>query len=159
MTCRSMRTSRARVVAIALIAGVLLIMPNSSPANGSPDARITNVRAAGAAGRYTLEVTIRSNDTGCEHYANWWEVVDEHGVLVYRRVLLHDHADEQPFTRDGGPVAIEAGQVVTVRAHVNASGYSPAAMRGSVRDGFKAVDLPSGYAADLAKKPPLPERC
>jgi len=147
-----------RLVALALALSALTMAPQESRA-AAPDAVVTEVHASGSAGSYTFDVTIKSNDTGCAHYVDWWEVVDENGGLVYRRVLLHDHADEQPFTRDGGPANVKPDQVVTVRAHVNTSGYSSAAMRGSAQAGFHAVDLPAGYAAALAKKPPLPEVC
>jgi hypothetical protein len=150
--------SFARIIAAIALAALAFVTPLGAGAAG-PDAKITAVRASGAPGSYTFDVTIKSNDTGCDHYADWWEVVDAHGTLVYRRVLLHDHADEQPFTRDGGPVPLAADQVVTVRAHVNTSGYSTAAMRGSVQAGFKAVDLPADFAPGLAKKPPLPDVC
>jgi hypothetical protein len=143
---------------LAFAIGSLALMAGSVDA-GAPDARVTGVRSSGAAGSYTLIVTIASNDTGCSHYADWWEVVDEAGGLVYRRVLLHDHADEQPFSRDGGPVAIRADQVVTVRAHMNTSGYSAAAMRGSVATGFTPVNLAPEFAQGLATKPPLPDGC
>ena len=127
---------------------------------GSPnrDARITGVDPSGGPNAYTFDVTIQSNDTGMDHYADWWEVVDADGKLVYRRVLLHDHADEQPFTRDGGPVPIARDAIVTVRAHVYPSGYANAGMRGSVATGFKAIDLPNNFAAALERKPPQPDR-
>jgi hypothetical protein len=149
----------ARSVFVAAAIGTVALMAASGGANALPDARVTNVRTSGSPQSYTFAVTIASNDTGCAQYADWWEVVDESGALVYRRVLLHDHADEQPFTRDGGPVPIGVSQTVTVRAHMNASGYSTAAMRGSVLSGFKAIDLPPDYAPDLAKKQPLPDGC
>jgi hypothetical protein len=117
------------------------------------------VSAEGKPGAYTFDVTIRSNDTGCDHYVDWWEVVDERGALVYRRVLLHDHADEQPFSRSGGPVPAGGDQIVVVRAHVHPTGYSGEAMRGSARAGFKPVAQRAGFAQELETSPPLPERC
>jgi hypothetical protein len=150
--------TRRAIVTLSL--GFLLLMTSgAAQAAGKPEARVTKVSVSGTPSAYTFLVTIASNDTGCQHYADWWEVVDEQGGLVYRRVLLHDHADEQPFSRDGGPVAIGDDQIVTVRAHMNTSGYSPAAMRGSAKSGFQAIDLPDGFAAGLAKKQPLPGAC
>jgi hypothetical protein len=149
---------RFAALALGAAAAFILVMPEPSR-SAAPDARITAVHASGSSGAYAFEVTISSNDTGCAHYVDWWEVLDENGALVYRRVLLHDHADEQPFSRDGGPVAVKPGQVVTVRAHVNTSGYATPAMRGSVLDGFKAIEVPASFAAGLAKKPPLPDVC
>jgi hypothetical protein len=148
-----------RRIALAAALGVLVVTTGTAGGAAKPDARVTKASASGSAGAYTFLVTIASNDTGCTHYADWWEVVDEKGALVYRRVLLHDHADEQPFSRDGGPVNIAADQIVTVRAHMNTSGYSPAALRGSVATGFSAIDLPDGFAATLAKAKPLPDGC
>jgi len=152
--------TRSHFPALALGAAAAFVLVMRQPGrSAAPDASIKAVHASGSSGAYTFDVTISSNDTGCAHYVDWWEVVDEHGALVYRRVLLHDHADEQPFSRDGGPVPLKAGQVVTVRAHVNTSGYATPAMRGSVQDGFHAADVPASFAADLAKKPPLPDVC
>jgi hypothetical protein len=145
-------------VAASLFGALVVVTAGAAPGAQS-DATVTAVRASGSAGNYTFVVTIRSNDTGCAHYADWWEVVDGDGRLVYRRVLLHDHADEQPFARDGGPVALQADQTVTVRTHMNTSGYAPAGMRGSVAAGFTPVTLATGYAAALAKTPPLPDIC
>ena len=68
----------------------------------SVHADVTAVSATGEAGAYTFDATVRSPDTGCNSYADWWEVVSPNGELLYRRVLLHSHVDEQPFTRSGG---------------------------------------------------------
>ena len=83
----------------------------------APAADVIGVQVSGAPGAYQFNVTIKSPDTGCQQYADWWEVVSEDGRLLYRRVLLHSHVDEQPFTRSGGPVPIQADTVVWVRAH------------------------------------------
>jgi hypothetical protein len=146
-------------VSVALVLGWLTLMAGPASGASKPDARVTAVKTSGAPGAYTFLVTVASNDTGCSHYADWWEVLDERAHLVYRRVLLHDHADEQPFTRDGGPVVVSADQTVTVRVHMNTSGYSPSALRGSVTAGFTPVELPDSFAAGLAKQPPLPDVC
>lgn len=120
---------------------------------------VTGVETSGADGGYSFAVTVSSPDTGCEQYADWWEVVTAGGELLYRRVLLHSHATEQPFTRSGGPVAIDAGDEVVIRAHMNTSGYGGTALRGSVAAGFEAYDPPPGFAAELASRDPLPEGC
>ena len=133
-------------------------MTQAAGSAGDADASVVAVAASGAPNAYTFEVTVRSNDTGMDHYADWWEVVDARGRLAYRRVLLHDHADEQPFARDGGPVPIGRDDVVTVRVHVYPTGYSSEAMRGSVATGFSAHRLERGFAAELEKQPPLPAR-
>jgi hypothetical protein len=120
---------------------------------------VTTVSVTGNPGAYNFDVTVRSPDVGCEGYADWWEVVSEDGDLLYRRVLLHSHVDEQPFSRSGGPVPIDGGDTVTVRAHMNTTGYSGSALRGSVEGGFVAVSLPLDYATELEKQAPLPSSC
>lgn len=128
-------------------------------AMSAPTADVIGVQASGAPGAYQFNVTIKSPDTGCAQYADWWEVVSEDGKLFYRRVLLHSHVDEQPFTRSGGPVPIQPDMVVWVRAHMNTSGYGGAAFKGSVKAGFKPTEPSPNFATGLAKQPPLPEGC
>ncbi|MDB9526640.1 hypothetical protein PN498_11615 [Oscillatoria sp. CS-180] len=108
---------------------------------------------------YTFAVTIESPDTGCDQYANWWEVVTQDGELVYRRILVHSHVDEQPFRRTGGPVNVQPDQVVIVRAHMDPHGYGTQAMQGSANDGFSEVMLPEEFASDLATADPQPTGC
>lgn len=122
-------------------------------------ADVTEVKTSGTAGAYQFSVTVRSPDRGCDQFADWWEVVSEDGRLLYRRVLLHSHVDEQPFTRAGGPVPISSDQTVWVRAHMHPSGYGGVALRGSVQTGFSPALMASGFATELAKQPPLPNGC
>jgi len=69
-------------------------------------------------GRFRFRVTLRHGDTGWKHYADKWEVLTLDGKLLARRVLLHPHEHEQPFTRSLGGVKIP-GHVrkVRVRGH------------------------------------------
>ncbi|MEL6930719.1 MAG: hypothetical protein AAFO95_19105, partial [Cyanobacteria bacterium J06600_6] len=67
-------------------------------------AKILSVMATGTENKYDFVVTVSSPDTGCEAYANWWEVLTPEGELLYRRTLFHSHVDEQPFTRTGKKV-------------------------------------------------------
>jgi len=125
-----------------------------------PRADVVRVQARGPAGAYELAVSVRSPDRDCGLYADWWEVVSEDGRLLYRRILMHSHPDEQPFTRPGGPVPISPDATVVVRAHLVPTGYGGAVMRGSVARGFAPwPDVPPGFAAGLATQPPLPKEC
>ena len=108
---------------------------------------------------HTFAVTISSPDTGCDQYADWWEVITPEGDLLYRRILAHSHVDEQPFERTGGPVNVAPDQTVIVRAHMHPSGYGPQAMQGSITDGFETVTLPINFALALAEEEPLPGDC
>ena len=143
-------------LALAALLGALA--PAASPAS-EPRADVLRVTAQGKPGAYELAVTVQSPDRGCDHYASWWEVVSEDGKLLFRRVLMHSHPDEQPFTRPGGPVPIAADATVVVRAHFHPTGYGGAALRGSVAAGFAPWTPPPGFAAELAKQPPHPSEC
>jgi len=122
-------------------------------------ADVISVQVSGAENNHQLSVEIRSPDTGCEQYADWWEVITEDGELIYRRILTHSHVSEQPFTRSGGPVLISADTVVIVRAHMHPDGYGGAAFRGSVQGGFEEILLDMDFAAELERVDPLPQGC
>jgi hypothetical protein len=122
-------------------------------------ADVISVKVSGEEGAYRFSVGISSPDTGCDQYADWWEVISQEGELIYRRILLHSHVEEQPFVRSGGPVSIAADSVVFVRAHMNTGGYGGAAFQGSVQSGFSETDPDPDFAAELAEEPPLPEDC
>jgi hypothetical protein len=162
----------AAVLAVALVALALLLAacederpPITSPLEDTSTplpataADVVAVEVSGDPGAYTFNVTVSSPDTGCDQWADWWEVVSEDGALLYRRVLLHSHVTEQPFTRSGGPVSVAADEVLIVRAHMNDGGYGGAALRGSVAEGFADDRPPLTFAAELASRDPLPEGC
>lgn len=149
-------------LASSIILGVCLAINtptlSSKTTAAEPKAKVTDVEVMGEANDYTFAVTVSSPDTGCDRYADWWEVITPEGELIYRRVLLHSHVDEQPFERTGGIVAISPEQEVIVRVHMS-DGYSNLAQQGTVASGFNEVTLPEGFAEDLAAIEPLPENC
>ncbi len=130
-----------------------------SPAEELPDARILSVSTSGSEGAYSFSVELSSPDTGCDQYADWWEVMSDSGTLIYRRILTHSHVNEQPFTRSGSPVPIAADQSVWVRAHMNNTGYSPLGAKGSVQLGFELVRVDSALGNGLELLEPLPDGC
>lgn len=133
--------------------------PLSLSGDSSLYADVLSVAPNGESGAYQFAVSIQSPDTGCEQYANWWEVVSEDGALIHRRILFHSHVNEQPFQRSSGPVAIAADQVVIVRAHMHPIGYGGQVLKGSVTQGFLSVESDDDFALDLAQKEPLPTDC
>lgn len=66
---------------------------------------------------YRFSVTIRHPDTGWDHYADGWRVLDMDGNELGMRVLFHPHENEQPFTRSLDGVNIPDG---TTRVQVQA---------------------------------------
>jgi len=122
-------------------------------------ATITSVSYSGDEGAYQFSVGVSSPDTGCDQYADWWEVIDQEGNLLYRRILAHSHVDEQPFIRSGGSIQISATDRVIIRAHMNNSGYGRQAFAGSVQDGFEEEFLSEDFFSDLDRQNPLPDGC
>ena len=122
-------------------------------------AEVIGVAVSGEDGNFTFSVTVSSPDTGCDSYVDWWEVVTPEGAVVYRHTLLHSHVNEQPFTRFGGPVAVEPNDTLIVRAHMNTLGYGASALRGSASDGFTHTNLTAGFAADVASLEPQAPEC
>jgi len=148
------------------LAALMLLVPlgcsGQTPEPPPPDtvaADVTAVSVTGGPGAYQFSVTVRSPDTGCEQYADWWEVITEDGTLLYRRILAHSHVNEQPFTRSGGPVEIGADSVVVVRAHMAPAGYDGQALRGTPATGFAPADLSADFSAHLGNAPPQPDGC
>ncbi len=146
-----------------LLALILLVTVPACSAQGENEdapgtdehADVTAVETSGDVGDYTFEVTVESPDTGCDQYADWWEVVAPDGSeLIYRRILAHSHADEQPFTRTGGPVIIESDSTVVVRAHMNTVGYGGQALRGSPDSGFSVAELPDDFGDEIDEASP-----
>jgi len=122
-------------------------------------AAVTAVRFSGQPNNYTLSVTIASPDTGCDQYADWWEVFTPDGVLIYRRILGHSHVNEQPFTRSGGVVDVGLDDFIYVRAHMNNLGYGSLVFSGTLRNDLQPDTLDTSFAMDLATTAPLPDDC
>lgn len=78
-----------------------------------------------ADGAWVFSVTVRHDDQGPRHWADWWRVRTPEGRELGRRTLLHSHEDEQPFTRDER-IRIPPGVRVVVEAHDRVHGLGGA---------------------------------
>jgi len=140
-------------------------IPQNHPNNTTIDenetvkADIVEVSVSNTEGNYNFFVTIRSDETGCDQYADWWEVIDTEGKLIYRRILTHSHPDEQPFNRSGGRINIQKNEKVYIRAHMNNKGYSGNTFSGTVDTGFILVQETITFDKELEYQAPLPENC
>lgn len=85
-------------------------------------------------GTYRFSVTIRHDDTGWDHYADGWRILDMDGKVLGKRVLYHPHENEQPFTRSLDGVVIPAG---TTKVQIQASD-----LPGGWNDNATVVTLP-----------------
>ncbi len=81
-------------------------------------------------GHWSVNVTLRHGDTGWDHYADNWRVVDGEGNVLGERVLYHPHEEEQPFTRGLNDVQIPSDlDAVYIVAHDKQHGWSSGKMR------------------------------
>lgn len=102
---------------------ILALCTPLSAWSGEAVVEAAKLTASGTAWR--VDVTLRHGDTGWDHYADGWEVVDADGARLGYRELLHPHVNEQPFTRSLSGVVIPDGTaVVYIRAHDSVHGWS-----------------------------------
>ena len=107
-----------RSAAIALIFAALPAV--------AEEPEITNITARNTAGdTWRFDVTINHPDTGWDHYADGWRVLDMRGNELGMRVLAHPHVNEQPFTRSLSGVRIPEGTTqVQLQARDNPGGWN-----------------------------------
>ncbi len=103
----------------------VIILLFSAVPSLSGEADVIDVKVSSSkAGSYTFDVTVSHKDTGWDHYADKWEILDDKEEIVGTRILHHPHVDEQPFTRSLSGVEIPPSiKEVTVRAHDSVHEY------------------------------------
>lgn len=102
---------------------LLLTLSHSSKAND------INILAAAiihqSHGEYLVNVKLEHHDTGWQHYADEWRLVDNKGNILGSRVLHHPHVHEQPFTRSLSNVKLSNElQAVFIEAHDKVHGWT-----------------------------------
>lgn len=96
----------------------------ATAASADPPA-VEGVTATRSGETWRFDVTIRHPDTGWDHYADGWEVLDAGGNRLGFRELLHPHETEQPFTRSlSGVVVPEGTEAVFIRARCSVDGWN-----------------------------------
>ena len=122
-----LRQSLVLVTTVVLAGCAWLESEGEAPAGESsgryPDVVAVELRPAG--GRvFDVAVTISSPYDTPERYADGWRVLDGEGNVLGTHMLMHDHANEQPFTRTQRGLEIPAGiAAVTVEGRDQANGY------------------------------------
>lgn len=75
-------------------------------------------------GTFNIAVTISSPYDTPQQYADGWRVLAPDGTVLGEHTLLHDHANEQPFTRTQPNVTIPSGVLtVTIEGRDLVNGY------------------------------------
>lgn len=97
-------------------------------AQAKPDAKFPDVIAVKVTprgdDRFDFDVTISSTYDTPQRYADAFRILAPDGAVLGERVLLHDHADEQPFTRDLYGLKLPRGlRGVTVQGRDLKHGY------------------------------------
>lgn len=78
---------------------------------------------------YDVVVSISSPYDSPQRYADGWRVLDEDGNVLGTHTLLHDHANEQPFTRTQRGLEIPADvSRITVEGRDLVHGYGGGTM-------------------------------
>lgn len=87
---------------------------------------VQNVAVNQSGGLWSFDVTIAHADTGWDHYADGWRILDNDGNELGLRVLAHPHVDEQPFTRSlSGIVVPEGVTEVGIQVRDSIGGWYP----------------------------------
>ncbi|MEH6562887.1 MAG: hypothetical protein V7713_15795 [Marinobacter sp.] len=86
------------VLAIGIIILAADALAENAPQQRYPDVISAKVRATGD-NSFDFDVTLSSPYDTPQRYADAFRVMGKDGTLYGERILLHDHAAEQPFTR------------------------------------------------------------
>ena len=82
---------------------------------------------------WNFDVTLAHPDTGWDHYADGWEIVDAEGQVFGTRILHHPHVEEQPFTRSLRQVMLPDGtREVFIRVKCSAHGWKDSGFKVSL---------------------------
>ena len=83
---------------------------------------------------WRIDVTLQHPDTGWEHYADGWEILDKNGKQIGYRKLMHPHVEEQPFTRSLVNVMLPDGiREIYIRASCSKAGWATEQVKVSLR--------------------------
>src|SRR5512143_1479365 len=103
--------------------GVFVILSIAAQEQRFPDVVAVKAHPAGE-NRFDFDVKVSSPYDTSQRYADGFRVVGKDGKVYGERKLLHDHADEQPFTRGLYDVPIPADvKTVVIQARDQKHGY------------------------------------
>jgi hypothetical protein len=120
--------SRRMVARSVSIAVSLWLVAGPGAAQRAADQKFPDIVAVKVTPRgadvFDFDVTVSSPYDTAERYADAFRALGADGRMLGERILLHDHADEQPFTRDLHGVRIPPGvRAVTIQGRDKANGW------------------------------------
>ncbi len=106
------------LVALVFMAALVtaLVTGSGKAFAGEADVTEVSIQALGN-GKFRINTTVKHADTGWDHYADRWDVLDEQGNVIGVRELAHPHVGEQPFTRSLTLTIDPSIKTITVRAN------------------------------------------
>ena len=137
----AMTRFRAVVVALSLTCASPLVMAGAANV-------IAAMARQGADGTWSFEVTMRCDDRGAAYFCDRFEVLTPTARVVGVCRLLHDHTDEQPFTREVQGVSMpdDSPRRVQIRGHHNVRGFDGATLT------LDLPDLPDIFGPTISGK-------
>jgi len=86
---------------------------------------ITAVKSNQGTDGWSFDVSLLHPDSGWDHYADGWRVLDMDGKEIDMHVLSHPHVNEQPFTRSLVGVQVPQGTTqVQIEARCLVDGWT-----------------------------------
>lgn len=104
-----------------LLASLILSLTTLSATAGESDVVDVTIESLGG-GKFRINATLSHADTGWDHYADRWDVLDESGNVLGVRELAHPHVNEQPFTRSVSVSIPESVKTITVESNDSVHG-------------------------------------
>jgi len=102
----------------------ILLTLAALPAAADP-VTVVGIDTSQTDGVWRFSLTLEHADTGWDHYADAWEILDADDNRLGIRELAHPHVNEQPFTRSLSDVVIPEGTTtVYIRARENVDGWN-----------------------------------
>jgi len=104
-----------------LLASLVFTMTTLSASAGESDVVDVTIESLGG-GKFRINATLLHDDTGWDHYADRWDVLDEAGQVLGVRELAHPHVNEQPFTRSVSVSIPESVKTITIQSNDSVHG-------------------------------------
>ncbi|WP_313951947.1 hypothetical protein [Accumulibacter sp.] len=122
-----MRPCRAQLAALGVLLALELAGSPAYAADAAlqkyPDVLAATVQPRGG-DRFNFDVTLSSPYDTPQRYADAFRVMGRDGSVYGERTLFHDHASEQPFTRDLYDMQVPGGvRAVIIEGRDKTFGY------------------------------------
>ncbi|MDP1683074.1 MAG: hypothetical protein Q8L39_15040 [Burkholderiales bacterium] len=118
-----MRITLLLALALSVVGLTSVAAQPSDSTQKYPNVVAVKVQSSGV-DTFNFDATVSSPYDSAQRYADAFRVMGKDGQVFGERKLLHDHADEQPFTRDLYFVKIPRGvRVVVLQARDQKYGY------------------------------------